>query len=288
MIVESTPTRTPTRAEVRIPYRTRLNESRPALSVPKMCLADGAWLSASRLIWRYVYGAMKFANSPQPKMPISRTSAVSASRCRMKRRRAYAHWLRASTSRPYSYVSSVGSAGSPGCAEISAPGGATASVGSRTLRSVIADPRIEDAVEDVCDQVEEDHHRRDDHQPRHHRIRVARRERVDEVEAHAVEREDRLRDDRPGEESAEIDRHHRQERDQRVAKRVLHDDAALEQALGARGSDVVRVERLQHRRAHVPAVGRDAEGAQSHHRQREVLHPVDEEMEPMAGVDRRR
>ena len=88
MIVESTPTRTPTRAEVRIPYRTRLNESRPALSVPKMCLADGFWLSASRLICLYVYGAMKFAKRPQPKMPSSRTSAPSASRCRMKRRRA--------------------------------------------------------------------------------------------------------------------------------------------------------------------------------------------------------
>jgi hypothetical protein len=88
MMVDSTPTRTPTRADVRMPYSTRLKESRPALSVPKMCFADGAWLRASRLICLYVYGAMKFAKTPQPKIPIRRIRLPSASRCRMKRRRA--------------------------------------------------------------------------------------------------------------------------------------------------------------------------------------------------------
>src|SRR5437588_10105444 len=203
--VERTPTSTPTRADVRMPYSTRLNESRPALSVPKMCFADGAWLSAWRLIWRYVYGAMKFANRPQPKMASRMIRLPSASRWRMKRRRAYAHWLRAWTSRPYWYVSSLGSPGSDGWTETSAPGGATARVGSWTLRSVIPDPRVEDAVQDVGDEIEEDHHRRHDHQPGHHGIRIARLERVDEVEAHPVEREERLGDNRAREKCAEVD-----------------------------------------------------------------------------------
>src|SRR5919204_6709011 len=158
---------------------------------------------------------MKFANAPQPKIPIRTIRLPSASRWRMNRRRAYAHWLRASTSSPYVYVSSVGSPGIAGSTDTSAPGGATRVVSGRP-RSVIPDPRVEDAVEDVCDQVEGDHHRGDDHQPRHDRIGVARLQCIDEVEAHSVEREDRLCDDRAGEQGAEVDRDHRHERDQRV------------------------------------------------------------------------
>ena len=53
------------------------------------------------------------------------------------------------------------------------------------------------------------------------------KQRVDEVEAHPVEREDRLGDDRAAEDRAEVERDERDERDQRVPERVLHRHPAL-------------------------------------------------------------
>jgi hypothetical protein len=50
---------------------------------------------------------------------------------------------------------------------------------------VVANSRIEDGVQEVGDQVEGDHDDRDDHEPGHHGVWIAREQGVDEVVAHA-------------------------------------------------------------------------------------------------------
>src|SRR5437870_5340205 len=116
------------------------------------------------------------------------TVPIIASRWRRKRCRAYDHWLRALSSRPSAPVVSWGrTAGIP----------STNGTGSRltgVVGSVIADPWVEEAVEDVGDQVEDDDRDRDDDQVPHDRVHVALAELVDEVVAHPVEGEDRLGD----------------------------------------------------------------------------------------------
>ena len=70
--------------------------------------------------------------------------------------------------------------------------------------------------------------------------------------AEPVEREDGLDHDRAAEQEAELHGGERHHRHQRVAQRVLEDDAGARQALGARGADVVGGEHLDHAGAHQP------------------------------------
>ena len=86
-----------------------------------------------------------------------------------------------------------------------APAGVNGS-GTRADRSVKADAWVEPTVGEVGDEVEDDDEHRSHHEERHHGIRVAGIELRDEVEAHPVEREDRLGDDRAGEKGAEVQR----------------------------------------------------------------------------------
>src|SRR4030088_2523688 len=108
------------------------------------------------------YGGSGFANRPAPKMMTRRTIPTIAIRWRKKRLRAYDHWLRALTSSPCSNVMSTWSA-TPAAISVSPEPGwvliepVPTSGGSWSL-SVIPDPRVKEAVDEVCDQVEGDHH----------------------------------------------------------------------------------------------------------------------------------
>src|SRR5438309_5089616 len=108
---------------------------------------------------------MKFAKTPAPKMITRPISPAIASRWRMKRRRAYDHWLRALISSPASIVESNNPAGAGSIPSIACSTGATCSDGSTGLvvGSVIPDSRVQIPVDDVGDQVEgDDDHRRHD------------------------------------------------------------------------------------------------------------------------------
>src|SRR6476660_7907628 len=102
-----------------------------------------------------------------------------------------------------------------------APAGSSSASGSGPMarpaplgsRSVIANPRIENAVDDVGDQVEHHDHDSSDHQPCHHRIWIGCLKGVDEVGTHAVEGEDLLGHDCTAEDAAEIERHDRDQWD---------------------------------------------------------------------------
>src|SRR5688572_937280 len=128
-----------------------------------------------------------------PKMIRSTTTLDMASLWRKNRRRASCHWDRASICSPCSYTvpSCVGSAGpcaaGAGVASFtetasdSAMGFTFASVcspGRRGVASVITDPWVEPAVDDVCNQVEEDDDDRCHHQPSHQRVNVTIAERA--------------------------------------------------------------------------------------------------------------
>src|SRR5712691_5610639 len=215
---------------------------------------------------------MWLANAPQRKIAVTRTMLPTASRWRMKRRRAKAHWLRALISRPYSKTSSA-----PGGATTPPPAAAAATGVGPGCVSGIANPRVEVAVDDVGEQVGEDDDDRGHEQPRHDGVEVELVELVAEVEAHAVEAEDRLGDDRPAEQAADVERDHGHERDEGVAEDVLHDHAPFRKALRPRGAHVVGVDHLEHRRAHKTAVERKVDDHERRDRQPQVLDAVERE-----------
>src|SRR5579862_9183068 len=223
------------------------------------------------------YGVMYGARIPAPKMITRPNNPSIARRWRKKRIRAYDHWLLTLRSRPAWRVPSTPGSPSPSIivpstAPATAWSGAIISpsnpcvVGKSSpescLTSVITDPWVEEAVQDVRDQVEHDDRDRRDQEIVHHRVQIQLLQAQEEEVADPVEREDGLGDDRAAEQCAEVDRGDRRDRDQRVAEDVLHDHLPLRHALGAGGADIVAVDHVQHRGAHVAAVDREADGGQ--------------------------
>ena len=92
------------------------------------------------------------------------------------------------------------------------------------------DPRVEQRVDDVDEQVD-DHvaGRRDEHDPLDQRV-VALVDGVDRQPAEAGDAEDLLGDHRAGDQHAELEADHRRHRDQAVAERVHADDATARSA----------------------------------------------------------
>src|SRR6266702_2547497 len=117
---------------------------------------------------------MKLAKIPAPKMIARPNNPSSARRWRKKRMRAYDHWLRTLNWSPASKVVSrpaMGASASPSTVAVT---GVTslASPGCDTVGSVIADARVEEAVGDVRDEVEDDDDDCRHEEIRHHRIDV--------------------------------------------------------------------------------------------------------------------
>ena len=107
-------------------------------------------------------------------------------------------------------------------------------------------------------------------------VDVADRHRADDRRPDGRQREDDRHLDLAGQ---HVGQHHAlvgDERVQRVRHRVLHDHRALGEALGARGLDVLRVQRVEQVAAHHPhVVGEPAERRDEDHRP-DVLDEVDE------------
>src|SRR5437763_16789354 len=89
------------------------------------------------------------------------TRLTAAARCLKKRRIASCHWLRSLTVNSRS-IRSPGLSGAPtGCSST-----------DDSWISSMADPRVQDAVQDVGDQVEQDHDGGRDDQPTEHHVEV--------------------------------------------------------------------------------------------------------------------
>src|SRR2546425_542801 len=126
-----------------------------------------------------------------------------------------------------------------------------------------SDPRIDQTVREVGDQVGAQGERRHDDEVAHDHGVVALEDRLDHQLPHARDGEDRLDDHAAADQARQREPEDRHDREQRVAQRVLADHHALGETLGPRGLDVVLPHDLEHRLSHVarkpgePAEGRD-------------------------------
>src|SRR6266545_6032339 len=138
------------------------------------------------------------------------TSLATASRCARKRRITIWVWVRAATvnSRSTGLEGSVWTAVPPvpGTGEPpagSSPGGPSPRGPSPEracgVVSAIADPRIQDGVQDVSGQVEQDDDDGAHHQPSEHHVGVDLVDAAHQQVAHAMPRENRLGQDRAAE-----------------------------------------------------------------------------------------
>ena len=111
----------------------------------------------------------------------------------------------------------------------------------------------------------------DDHRP------VEALDGIDQQLAHARPGEDGLGDDREGDQVAELEAEHGDDRDQDVLQQVHADDAAVAKALGAGELDVVLLQRLARAGARQPDHQRDLEQRQVERRQQDVAQAVERE-----------
>src|SRR5215813_11765494 len=211
---------TPTRSEMRLPWSTRLQMSRPNSSVPRMWMALG--------------GLSREAGDSRVGLYEESTPASSAAAMKTSRMSAPVTTLRL----PRRRRSQRGRVA----------GAAAGAVGTRTstVASVIADARVDERVEEIHAQVDQHIGRGgDEDHALHYRIVAPENGRDDEA-AQSRDVEDDLRDDGPADQHSSGDADHGDHGHQRVAERVLPRHHALGQALGPRGADVVLLQHLEH------------------------------------------
>src|SRR4051795_5128606 len=223
---------------------------------------------------------MSGPTKPNSSMITKITRPVIPTLLRRKCRTTCWRWLRALTVNSRSTPPLGGVPGSAG--SVSGAVAAPAWVVAMALfslaapgRSGQADPRVEDRVEDVGDQVEQHDDGGADDQPAQHDVDVVVADAVlEQVAAHAVPDEDGLGDDGGPEQGADTEGDDRGQRDERVAQPVLPDGAPEGQALGAGQPHVVRAEDVEHRGALEPAPGGEGQEPQAERRQHEGAEPV--------------
>src|SRR6266446_4306724 len=119
--------------------------------------------------------------------------------------------------------------------------------------SFIADARVEPAVEEIHQQIDEDENDGDQqHASLHHRIVALEDGRYREA-AHAGPRKYGLGDHGAAEKEPVLQTDHGYHRDERIREGVLADHAGRRHALGARRGDIFPAEDIEHPRAREPA-----------------------------------
>src|SRR5215218_5245463 len=225
---------------------TRLNTSRPASSVPSRYLSDGPCRRTTGSMnvgsWGARTGASR-ATSTNPRMITALTNATGfSSRVRSQYQREDGE-MPASGDRPRRTERAE-------------------SVDAESV-AAIANPRVEEDVEDVDQEIDQhvdasDRH----HRPLDQRI-VAPADTLDDEPPHAGDREDGLRHHRAAEQPAQRVANHGDGGDQRVPQRMANDDHAPWQPLGEGGPHVILAQHVEHRGANEPREQtgrREAEG----------------------------
>src|SRR5438874_3237754 len=215
--------------------------------VPAGCVSEGATALVTSLERSGSFDVRRLGKNTTIDNTIKTAALTNAGLCRRKRRHAsragdngldVRPWPAIDSTSMLSGASSESSGGSSVCSTTAS------SPGRSWFTSVKADPRVEDAVQEVGDEVEDDDGEDDDHHPREDVDVLAVAERLQEVPTHPVDTEDLFGDDEPAHDRADVDRRVRHHGNQRIAHRVLHDDSTLGDALGARRSEVVRAQHV--------------------------------------------
>src|SRR6266480_4346647 len=230
----------PTIMETRAPKMSRERTSRPRWSVPRRCSALPPACHAG-------------GRKRSPSVPTSGLWGAMAS-------------ARIATSATVTMIA-VGMTGNP---PVRSAAKRQARLRLWARLPFIADPRIDDGIEDVDDQVDHhDHRAAQEHRRLHHR-EVTEGDAFVEEAADAGPREDRLHHHGDVDHDDEVDSGQRQHRDERVLEGVLPDHQRLRQPLEPRQLDVLRAQDLQHGRAREPHVGGREDPAYRHGRQYEM------------------
>src|SRR5712692_3481971 len=221
----------PTTSETRGPKMRRERTSRPRWSVPSRCspvppsCQAGGWKRSPSVPTSGLWGASTLAK----RAVSTNTTMISTGRTGNPslRKEAYRQ-------------ASVRAAARLGLAFAALP--------------FIADPRVDDRVEDVHEKVDDDDHRAAQEHDGLDDGEIPEGDPLVEQAADAGPGEDGLDDDRDVDHEDEVDPRERQHGDQRVLERVLGDDERLRQPLDARELHVLRAEDLEHGRARQPHV----------------------------------
>src|SRR5919197_1369759 len=138
----------------------------------------------------------------------------------------------------------------------------------------VPDPRVDERVQDVDDQVRAD----DEHGPEQHGSLDGRQVRVDDrvvgVAPDPRIFEHGLREHGAAEEKADVESRHGDDGRERGAQAVPADDAAFGEPLGARGPDVVLAHHLDEIRPHHPCVKGGERGGEHEPRHEEGEEPL--------------
>ena len=148
----------------------------------------------------------------------------------------------------------------------------------------VADPRVEQRVEQVDHEVDEQDHRRDEDDDAEDDGKVAAAERRDQQPSDPGQAERPLDEDGAGEGEPDVHPEHRHERQRGVAEHLRSQDPPLAHPDRARRADVVGVVDLEHAGPDHPRVDRREDGAERDPRQQQVVGPLDR---PAAELVRR-
>src|SRR5579883_2128019 len=140
--------------------------------------------------------------------------------------------------------------------------------------SAIADPRVEEGIGDVDEEIEADNEKGDDDDVGGDDREIALEDRLQQQIAGPRPLEDRLGDEREADELAELQADHGNDRDEHVAQRVLDDDANRPQPLGPRGAHVVGLQRFDDAAPRQAEEKGELEHAERQGRQNEMLQPA--------------
>src|SRR5690606_1188738 len=200
---------TPSSSDARPPQTMRLSRSRPRASPPSRCPSvPGPWLTMAAT---FSLGSSSGSTGASSAASVTNASQAMASTPNHPSRPWRDHRPPVGVAAPV--AASTGSRVAAG-----APPGARVAAGSRSRPpsgAGMADPRVEDGVEHVHQEVDEHVAHRDD---RHQALQgdvLAGDDRLVEQQADAGQREDHLDDDRTADERADVEAGDRQQRQAR-------------------------------------------------------------------------
>src|SRR5690625_3668596 len=209
--------------EMRAPYNNRENKSRPSSSVPSQWSDDGPWRarkkSASPGGWVATKGAAIATARKRPMM--MRPNSAAGRRANRPQRT------------------------SAGPRPLPPPPFATRAVPC----SPITNPRIDDRVQQIHNQIDDDKPERDDQNRRLYDRVVPYEDRVNQITPQSRPGENGFGQHRAAEQCAKLEPLHGDDRHERVAERVAIRDEPLAQPLCSSGANVVMPGNFQHRGA---------------------------------------